>query len=62
MKLKNKLIESRSLYNFFFLLLIVKVFDQKCVQNISVPLYTGWPTKNGTFDTVDFQDFDLIII
>ena len=22
--------------------------------------YTGWPTKNGTVDTVDFQDFALI--
>ena len=22
--------------------------------------YTGWPRKNGTVDTVDFQDFALI--
>ena len=22
--------------------------------------YTGWPNKNGTVDTVDFQDFALI--
>ena len=22
--------------------------------------YTGWPTKNGTVDTVDFQEFALI--
>ena len=27
----------------------------ECIQD-----YTGWPNKNGTVDTVDFQDFALI--
>ena len=26
----------------------------------NIPLYTRWPNKNGTVDTVDFQDFALI--
>ena len=33
--------------------LVVKFFDD-LTNN------TGWPRKNGTVDTVDFQDFALI--
>ena len=29
-------------------------------NNNNIYIYTGWPRKNGTVDTVDFQDFALI--
>ena len=32
----------------------------KLMDVSSVKAYTGWPRKNGTVDTVDFQDFALI--
>ena len=45
-------------------------FTYECIYNVALYIwnilllfmYTGWPTKNGTVDTVNFQDFALINI
>ena len=34
--------------------------DPEVQQSSYLVSYTGWPRKNGTVDTVDFQDIALI--
>ena len=38
-------------------ILIHKIASERFQRTVT---YTGWPNKNGTVDTVHFQDFDLI--
>ena len=43
-----------------FISSIQEMFHKHCkIQNV-ITSYTGWPRKNGTVDTVDFQEFALI--